>query len=508
MPASGLATGQRAVRPASWYARQTTSNAAPTTAPWGDMTSNFQRAVGRPLAVAALSLLATTLAFANTTRAFGQTPGPNEVILFTDQNFAGQSQSWSLPASKPYLSVPDLGPELRGNVGSALVGTNLGIALFERPFFESHDNRCGLEVGSSQYPDLWWTGRTATFEPAFGATTTVGRNPGFESQVYSSMLVFRRDLGPPPGALLMERRTYTNWACGDPLLSIYFNRLFIPIPEAPQSGRCHDLTSGAISGDTALQLEFLRSDRLYIMLPEMLNEGYSDVSHNIRVTLFDGPNCTGTPATYPRPREGGLFYLLSKQDFRNRARSVLISYEGGSVADYYTEPPPAHPQVLGGPETASRLRHDPPGRFGTSGFLAGRSGESAAQEAAEPPPDPAEAGTTAAVPAAAGQASGDDAPDAAQTAALPAPAPEPPQPNRQTFRYPVADIYRLNYCLTEGQCGEPAANAFCQAQGYRAASEWSQDPNIGGLYPTVLLGTSEVCAKFVCDGFKEITCTR
>ena len=77
----------------------------------------------------------------------------------------------------------------------------------------------------------------------------------------------------------------------------------------------------------------------------------------------------------------------------------------------------------------------------------------------------------------------------------------------QTFQYPVHDIYRLNYCLNWGKdCGAPAAQAWCTTQGFRRASGFKIDENIGALFPTLVLGESRVCAKFVCDGFREITC--
>ncbi len=77
----------------------------------------------------------------------------------------------------------------------------------------------------------------------------------------------------------------------------------------------------------------------------------------------------------------------------------------------------------------------------------------------------------------------------------------------QTFQYPAHDIYRLNYCLNWGKdCGAPAAQAWCAAQGFDRASGFKIDENIGALFPTLVLGESRVCAKFVCDGFREITC--
>ncbi len=77
----------------------------------------------------------------------------------------------------------------------------------------------------------------------------------------------------------------------------------------------------------------------------------------------------------------------------------------------------------------------------------------------------------------------------------------------QTFAYPVHRIYRLNSCLTsKGNCGAPAAQAWCKTQGFGKATGWEIDENIGSLFPTVVLGEDRICAQFVCDGFLEITC--
>jgi hypothetical protein len=61
--------------------------------------------------------------------------------------------------------------------------------------------------------------------------------------------------------------------------------------------------------------------------------------------------------------------------------------------------------------------------------------------------------------------------------------------------------------LSSGQdCGEPAAQAWCKTQGFQRARAWEIDENIGALFPTVILGENRICAQFVCDGFREITC--
>jgi hypothetical protein len=77
----------------------------------------------------------------------------------------------------------------------------------------------------------------------------------------------------------------------------------------------------------------------------------------------------------------------------------------------------------------------------------------------------------------------------------------------QTFPYPIHEIYRLNYCLNWNKdCGKPAAQTWCKEQGFRWASGFKIDENIGSLFPTIVLGENRVCAQFVCDGFQEITC--
>ncbi|MGD1878234.1 MAG: hypothetical protein ACFB13_12125 [Kiloniellaceae bacterium] len=133
-----------------------------------------------------------------------------------------------------------------------------------------------------------------------------------------------------------------------------------------------------------------------------------------------------------------------------------------------------------------------------------------APQVASPPP-PASGGLQPAPPSA--------PPQSPQPVLQPVPVPEAPDPapapsrptgpQEQTFRFPVHQVYRLNFCLENGQgCGEPAANAWCKDSGFARSSRWTQEENIGALYPTVYLGSGGICDKFLCDGFEEITCTQ
>jgi len=79
---------------------------------------------------------------------------------------------------------------------------------------------------------------------------------------------------------------------------------------------------------------------------------------------------------------------------------------------------------------------------------------------------------------------------------------------RQTFKFPLLQGYRLSACLYQQEgCGEPAASEWCKARGFAGgAAAFEIDENIGSLFPTLALGDLQLCANFVCDGFKEITC--
>src|SRR3546814_12792335 len=63
------------------------------------------------------------------------------------------------------------------------------------------------------------------------------------SDLYSSVIAYRRELGPPPGFLLLERRSYYNRDCERSAEQAYFNRLFIPVPNPPLREACTDLAS-------------------------------------------------------------------------------------------------------------------------------------------------------------------------------------------------------------------------------------------------------------------------
>jgi len=77
----------------------------------------------------------------------------------------------------------------------------------------------------------------------------------------------------------------------------------------------------------------------------------------------------------------------------------------------------------------------------------------------------------------------------------------------QKFNYPRSGAHRLDWCREWAQnCGKPAADAFCQGQGYAYATGFSQDPDIGIGQPTRIITSGQICNQGFCDGFRSITC--
>jgi hypothetical protein len=72
------------------------------------------------------------------------------------------------------------------------------------------------------------------------------------------------------------------------------------------------------------------------------------------------------------------------------------------------------------------------------------------------------------------------------------------------FPDPLVDGVPLDYCLQWGRdCGRPAADAWCRAQGFAAASAFEvrlQSP------PTRVLATGQVCDEVHCDRMASVTC--
>ncbi|MEZ5926640.1 MAG: hypothetical protein R3D57_19905 [Hyphomicrobiaceae bacterium] len=73
-----------------------------------------------------------------------------------------------------------------------------------------------------------------------------------------------------------------------------------------------------------------------------------------------------------------------------------------------------------------------------------------------------------------------------------------------TYNNPQQGGYRLDWCLSWAtDCGKPAADAFCRAQGHQSAAAFQKAPNVP---PTRLISTGAVCDQPGCDSFAKIVC--
>ena len=500
--------------------------------------------------------------------AWAQALGPLEVIGYSNPDESGPSKIWSLAEGLPYLYVPYVGDELNGSIGRLRMGAEVGAALFQRPFFASRDRGCARELGSNSRPDLAWLGPTARFEPGGdGMPPDAIAAPDEATGGYASMILFRKDLGPPPGMLLMNRRRTLATDCLNAIHKTFYNRVFVPVAAAPERLRCFNLAGEfQVKGSDTRTFRFVISDRLVLLAPSDLSERYRGHSHHFTVTLYDRLECDGESVSF---RSGSLAAGSTKLDgygFRDRARSVKIAYESGPLTAYMAPkaaPAMAQPPAPA-PETVATTRAPEPA---AEPEVIAKAPQPAAEpeaigKVAEPAAEP-EVIAKAPIPApepeviAKAPEPGVEPEPAAKQALEPVPAdqrpvpeikPDPPaqsaaapvQPTpaapaapaavasqsqlklepvllpetqvvagvaSQTFAYPVHQVYRLNYCLTpKGDCGEPAAQAWCRAEGFGKATAWEIDENIGALFPTVVLGDNRICAQFLCDGFREITC--
>jgi hypothetical protein len=79
--------------------------------------------------------------------------------------------------------------------------------------------------------------------------------------------------------------------------------------------------------------------------------------------------------------------------------------------------------------------------------------------------------------------------------------------NIRTFAYPTYNGYRLDWCRTfEGDCGAPAAQAYCQHLGYPILVSFAMQPQVN--VETMTIGNNAVCdpRDHRCDSFSYVRC--
>ena len=263
-------------------------------------------------------------------------PGPSDVIGYATLDPGAPSMTWSLPENKPYLYVPYVGAELNGAIATIRIGRDVGAALFQQPYFASRDVSCAPTLGSDGRPDLKWLGSTARLEPgAAGMEPDAVAAPDPETGGYASLILFRKELGPPPGVLIMHRRRTMGSMCRNPAHKLFYNRVFVPAPAGPERLRCFDLTKELeVEDSNKLAFLFTNSDRIVLLRPSDLSGRYRGIRHRFTVTLFDGLDCRGGPLSFKSTIGKSDAIKLDDFGFRDRARSVRIVYESGPLDPY------------------------------------------------------------------------------------------------------------------------------------------------------------------------------
>ena len=92
-----------------------------------------------------------------------------------------------------------------------------------------------------------------------------------------------------------------------------------------------------------------------------------------------------------------------------------------------------------------------------------------------------------------------------------------PQPNKKLaannpeankFYSPMLDEFPLSFCYMKNDgCGEKAAMAWCNSQGYKTAKDWEIAQSMGDKsITTKFIGNDTLCKRGQCDSFKSINC--
>ena len=79
----------------------------------------------------------------------------------------------------------------------------------------------------------------------------------------------------------------------------------------------------------------------------------------------------------------------------------------------------------------------------------------------------------------------------------------------KVFNYPVYNGYRLDWCRQfEQECGQPAAQQFCQKAGYTQVVAFGIQNQL--TVPTMTVGSNAICnpAYHRCDSFSYVECKK
>ena len=277
-------------------------------------------------------LLAFLIAIASwlpSERAAAANARSDQVMLFLGRDFTGPTKTWSLKPDQPFLAVPYTGDEFRPVSASIKLGADVGVLLFEHPFFSTIDETCDYQLGDAADPQLWWLSDKAMFVPGPQERDMVEGN--LRPQEIASLILYRRALGPPPGALLLERRRYVNWDCSAPTKARGYKRVFVPVAAPPHRQGCFNLDVGLSYGASGkVALDFSAASELLLIQPRDLTADYARIDHRFTAGLHDDRDCAGAAATFSHPDAGARRFELKQFDFDRKARSVMLRYDQGA----------------------------------------------------------------------------------------------------------------------------------------------------------------------------------
>ena len=261
----------------------------------------------------------------------GTEAAPNQLIAFDGKEYSGAAKVFSLAEGQLYSFVPSLG-DLAGRVSSFKLGSQVGAILFEEPLFQTTDKSCAPLLGTKEEPHLLWQGTTADLLPLKRTGDTALAFPAPKDDTYSSMIVYRRDVGPPPGVLMLQRLNTYSRGCANVLDQLNYRRAFVPAWEGGKTGYCQNLVGPETYESARGTYRFDNSDQLVIMHPETYDRAYQTVKHNVRATLYDFPDCQGNHVTFPFKAKSIHKFNLADYGYKGRARSVKVEYVSGPAA--------------------------------------------------------------------------------------------------------------------------------------------------------------------------------
>jgi hypothetical protein len=410
---------------------------------------------------ASIALLAALSPFIVQAAAPNLQLGDYEVRVFEHYDYQGQFAHYALTPDMPYLMVPQVPANLNDKISSVAMGPKVGVVLFADPGFKGKEENiigedCNAYIGV----------RSESYQIFRESTPRIGRvvedwNP-FDKDVSegmgdraSSLLVFRKDHGGLFAAMLtnVRRKPEMTDALRGGTCEILHH--FYPISPMEEP-RCYDVDPG------------LYEDWV-------LTHGFSSPGYQIIVELFDQPGCQGLSIRFPdkvNPQSG---YRLRDYQWEGRPRSIRVSVGstvGGAIPAGWNEP--------GGrrqgeafqsfwsvaPDAAEcRARCDSDAlcrSYSHAGFGVSGNAKQSLCELNRDEPVITRPG--------AGYTSGlKRFKDVVQ---------------RQTFSQPTYGGEPLGWCLGQvGDCGQPVASFYCQAQGFKTAENFEKDSfnNFGSI---------------------------